>query len=114
VSLISFETPVAASASASRPTLGDEVPAAVFRIATALDEPLLLELVEQPHELAAVVAQRVGDRALRLGRSQSARAGSRGGGMETGPPRMPSSSFPGGESEALEQERGEATSSSGS
>src|SRR2546429_740404 len=46
----------------------DEVPAAVLGIATALDEPLLLELVEQADELAAVVAQRVGDRSLRLGR----------------------------------------------
>ena len=44
------------------------MPAAVVGIATALDQPLLLELIEQAHKLAAVVAQRVGDRALRLGR----------------------------------------------
>ena len=42
---------------------------AVVRVAAALDEPLLLELVEQPDELAPVVAERVGDRALRLGRA---------------------------------------------
>jgi len=42
----------------------DEMPAAVVRIAAALDEALLLELVEQADELAAVVAEGVGDRAL--------------------------------------------------
>ena len=47
----------------------DDVPAAVVRVAAALDEPLLLELVEQPDELPAVVAERVGDRALRLARA---------------------------------------------
>ena len=41
----------------------------VVRVAPALDEALLLELVEQPDELAAVVAERVGDRALRLVRA---------------------------------------------
>src|SRR5512133_2577176 len=35
----------------------DDVSAAVAGIATALDEPLLFELVEQSDELAAVVAQ---------------------------------------------------------
>ena len=34
-----------------------------------LDEPRVLELVEQPDELALVVAERVGDRALRLARA---------------------------------------------
>ena len=43
--------------------------AAVVRVAAALDEALLLELVEEPDELAAVVAERVGDRALRLARA---------------------------------------------
>ena len=43
--------------------------AAVVRVALALDEALLLELVEQADELAAVVAERVGDRALRLARA---------------------------------------------
>jgi len=49
----------------------DEVPAAVVGIATALDEPPLFEFVKQPDELAAVVAQRVGDGALRLARALS-------------------------------------------
>jgi hypothetical protein len=35
-------------------------------VAPALDEPALLELVQQSDQLAAVVAERVGDRALRL------------------------------------------------
>src|SRR5439155_16788086 len=48
----------------------DEVSAAVVRIATALDQPALLELVEESDQLAPVVAQRVGDRALRLSRSE--------------------------------------------
>ena len=47
----------------------DEVAAAVARVAAALDEALLLELVEQADELAPVVAERVGDRALRLARA---------------------------------------------
>jgi len=47
----------------------DEVSAAVVRIATALDQPALLELVEESDQLAPVVAQRVGDRALRLSRA---------------------------------------------
>ena len=41
--------------------------AAVVRVALALDELLLLELVEQPDERAAVVAEAVGDLRLRLG-----------------------------------------------
>ena len=45
------------------------MPAAVVRVAAALDEALLLELVEEADELAAVVAERVGDRALRLVRA---------------------------------------------
>ena len=40
--------------------------AAVVGIAAPLDEAALLELVEEPDELAAVVAERVGDRPLRL------------------------------------------------
>ena len=47
----------------------DDVAAAVVRVAAPLDEALLLELVEQADELAAVVAERVGDRALRLARA---------------------------------------------
>ena len=42
----------------------DEVSAPVAGVALALDQAALLELVEQPDELAAVVAERVGDRAL--------------------------------------------------
>ncbi len=34
---------------------------AVARVAPALDEAALLELVEQPDQLAAIVAQRIGD-----------------------------------------------------
>ena len=45
------------------------MPAAVVGVAPALDEALLLELVEEADELAAVVAERVGDRALRLVRA---------------------------------------------
>ena len=47
----------------------DEVAAAVAGVAAPLDQALLLELVEQADELAAVVAERVGDRALRLARA---------------------------------------------
>ena len=47
----------------------DDLTAAVVGIALALDELLLLELVQQPDERAAVVAERVGDRSLRLGRA---------------------------------------------
>ena len=43
--------------------------AAVVRVAPALDQPALLEPVEEPDELAAVDAERVGDRALRLARA---------------------------------------------
>src|SRR4051794_23520437 len=45
----------------------DEVSAPVVGIALALEEALLLELVEQADERAAVVAERVGDRRLGLG-----------------------------------------------
>jgi hypothetical protein len=45
------------------------VPAPVGRIAASLDEPALLELVEQADELAAVVAERVRDRPLGLARA---------------------------------------------
>jgi hypothetical protein len=47
----------------------DDVAPAVVGVAAALDESLLLELVEQPDQLAAVVAERVGDRTLRLTRA---------------------------------------------
>ena len=47
----------------------DEMAAAVVRIALALDQALLLELVEQPDQPAAVVAERVGDLRLRLARA---------------------------------------------
>ena len=40
----------------------DEVAAPVDRVAPALDEAALLELVEEPDEWLAVVAERVGDR----------------------------------------------------
>ena len=45
----------------------DDLPAPVVGIALALDERLLLELVEQADERAAVVAERVRDLRLRLG-----------------------------------------------
>src|SRR5581483_10191326 len=44
----------------------DEVAPAVVRIAAALDEAALLERVEEAHELAAVEAQGVRNRRLRL------------------------------------------------
>ena len=43
-----------------------EVAAAIARVAAALDEASLLELVEQTDELATVIAERVRDRTLRL------------------------------------------------
>jgi hypothetical protein len=58
-----------AQAAQRLPALGgqaDEMPAPVLGIATALHETALFELVEQPDELATVVAQRVCDRPLRL------------------------------------------------
>src|SRR5581483_12457026 len=51
------------------PALGrhlDDVAAAVVRVTPALDQTRALELVEQPDQLPAVVAERIGDRALRL------------------------------------------------
>ena len=39
------------------------MPTAVVRVALPLHQPLLLELVQEPDQLAAVVAERVGDRA---------------------------------------------------
>ena len=84
----------------------DDVSATVVGIATALDEPLLFELVEQSDELAAVVAQCIGDRALRLGRSlvqhEQDRVVIR---METSPLVGLHRPFFRGESQALEQER---------
>ena len=47
----------------------DDVAAAVGRVAAPLDQAGRLELVEQADELAAVVAERVGDRPLRLARA---------------------------------------------
>ena len=47
----------------------DGMSAAVARVASTLDQAFLLQLVEQSDELAAVVAERVGDRALRLARA---------------------------------------------
>jgi len=44
----------------------DDLATAVLRIAAALDEACFLELVEQADELPAVVAERIGDRALGL------------------------------------------------
>ena len=44
----------------------DGLPTAVRRVALALDQPAVLQLVEEPDELAAVVAERVRDRPLRL------------------------------------------------
>jgi hypothetical protein len=43
-----------------------ELPAAVLGIAATLDESPLLQLVEEAHELAAVVAESVRDGALSL------------------------------------------------
>ena len=84
----------------------DDVPTAVVGIATALDEPLLFEFVEQSDELAAVVPQCVGDRALRLGRSliqhEQDRVVIR---MEAGPLVGLHRPFFRGEPQALEQER---------
>ena len=66
------------------------MPPAVLRVALALDEASLLELVEQPDELPAVVAERVGDRALRLVRPSSSSDEDARSGTGAGPsPRMP-------------------------
>ena len=46
----------------------DDMPAAVVGVALAHDQLALLELVQQPHHLAAVVAERVGDHRLCLAR----------------------------------------------
>src|SRR3954451_10222898 len=46
-----------------------EVATAVSRVASALDEAVLLEVVEETDERAPVEAERVGDRRLRLARS---------------------------------------------
>ena len=40
--------------------------APVGGVAAALDQPVLLELVQEPDQVAAVVRERVGDRCLRL------------------------------------------------
>jgi hypothetical protein len=44
---------------------------AVARITAPFDQPPLLELVENAHEVAAVVTERIGDRRLSLPRSLS-------------------------------------------
>src|SRR3954469_11124999 len=54
-------------AAASALVLAATVSSSVVGVALALDEALLLELVEQANERAAVVAERVGDRRLGLG-----------------------------------------------
>src|SRR5690348_6035665 len=46
----------------------DEMAAPVARIALPLEQSALLELVQQPDQVAAVVAEHVGDHRLRLGR----------------------------------------------
>src|SRR5262249_47870479 len=46
----------------------DEVTATVARVALALDQAALLQLVEQSDQMAAVVSERVGDHGLRLRR----------------------------------------------
>jgi len=46
----------------------DDVAAAVFRVALSHHQVALLELVQQSHDVASVVAERVGDRRLRLAR----------------------------------------------
>ncbi len=82
-----------------------EVPPSVVRIALALDELLLLELVQQADERATVVAERVCDLRLRLGSAA----------LEQGEDRMVVRTEPealvlverpalGGEAEPLEQE----------
>jgi hypothetical protein len=45
---------------------GHDVPAAIVGVAPSLDEPLAFQIVEHSDELPAVVAQRIGDGALRL------------------------------------------------
>src|SRR5581483_1044502 len=47
----------------------DHVPAAVVRIAPALDEPAVLERVEDADELAAIEPEHVGNRRLGLARA---------------------------------------------
>jgi EmrB/QacA subfamily drug resistance transporter len=47
----------------------DDVAAPVLGIAPAFDEPSVLQLVEEPDELAAVVPEPVGDRPLRFARA---------------------------------------------
>src|SRR5690349_21341997 len=54
---------------ASRRCHAHDLPPPVGGVALPFDEPLLLELVEQADELALVVAERSGDRALRLARA---------------------------------------------
>ena len=73
----------------------DDVPAPVVGIATAFDQPRSLELVEQSDQLAAVVAQCVGDRTLGLALSaRRARSGFHDGTDEGLSARTPSSLGP--------------------
>ena len=52
----------------------DDVPTAIRRVTAAGDEPARLQLIEQPDQLAAVVAEGIGDRAcVSRGLSASAR-----------------------------------------
>ena len=44
----------------------NDVASPVGRVAASLDEAAILELVEQAHELAAVLAESICDRSLRL------------------------------------------------
>ena len=44
----------------------DDVSSPVGGITASLDEAAILEFVEQPHELAAVIAESICDRSLRL------------------------------------------------
>ena len=83
------------------------MPPTVGRIAPALDQPDVLELVEQAHELPLVVAERVGDRALSLvgatvERSQDREVVRVQAALLVGRHRLAL----GGEAEALEQKRG--------
>src|SRR4029453_13987152 len=84
-----------------------EMPAAAVGVAPALDQSLLLELVEQSNQLAAVVAERVGDRALCLARTLAEYE--QDGvvvGVEARPFVRRHRPLLGGESQGLQQERG--------
>src|SRR5581483_9073786 len=85
----------------------DVVAAPVLRIASPLDQLLLLELVEKADEGAAVVAERVGDLRLRLGRALLEQDENRVVvGAEPGLLVLVERALLGGEPEPLEQEQG--------